>query len=160
MLAALGRGMAARASTIAFATLLGGCAVPRLAGALPEPWSKIRGDAQSVAYHHASGGTIAADITCGDADDVPLDVLTNHLLFGIRDRRELRRTGLIVDGRAALRTRLDGTIDGVRVTLDVVVLKKDGCTYDLLLLASPEVASRREPDFERFIAAFHRRTAP
>jgi hypothetical protein len=147
--------MVPRATSIAFMTLFG-CAAPRHL-TLPEPWLQIRADRQSVAYHHASGGTIAAGVTCGDGDDVPLDVLTNHLLFGVSDRRERARTSMFVDGRAALRTRLEGTVDGVAIALDIVVLKKDGCTCDLLLIASPQVMAQRQPDFERLIAAFRSR---
>lgn len=128
-----------------------GAAVPAHRALLPPPWRPVRTGARA-AWRHADGGTIAANATCGDADDVPLDVLTNHLLFGIEDKRERGRLPLQLAGRAGLRTRLDGTLDGVRVALDLVVLKKDGCTFDLMLIAPP--GTRREPDFDRFVASF------
>jgi hypothetical protein len=121
---------------------------------LPAGWQAVRSDAELRAFHHVEGGTIAAHGSCGDGDDVSLQVLTNHLLFGIEDRHEQSRVPLVVDGRAALRTRLDGTLDGVRVAMDLVVIKKNGCTYDLLLIAPPAQWARRQPAFERFIAGF------
>ena len=117
-------------------------------------WQRLPDAGDRVAFHHDGGGTIAANATCDKADDVPLDVLTNHLLFGIDDRREQTRTPITIDGRAALRTRLDGKLDGVPVALELVVLKKDGCTYDLLLIASPGAFAQREPEFTRFVAGF------
>jgi len=132
-----------------------GCAAPRYRVAEPPAaWQRIGSTGDSLAFHHPAGGVIAANATCDDREDVPLDVLTNHLLFGIEQRRERPRTPLTVDGRGALRTRLSGTLDGVPVALDLVVLKKDGCVYDLLLVAGPAQVAAREPEFERFVAGF------
>ena len=128
-------------------------------GALPAPWRRVQIADGQLAFHHADGGTILAHATCEPRDDVSLNVLTNHLLFGIEQRRELARTPLSVDGRQALRTRLMGTLDGVAVALDLVVLKKDGCMYDLELASAPEVFALRQPDFERFFGGFARYTS-
>ena len=95
--------------------------------------------------------TPRAAISCGDADDVPLDVLTNHLLLGIEGRHERAREPLVLDGRAALRTQLDAQLDGVSVALDLVVLKKDGCTVDLYLVAPRAAFDERRADFDRFV---------
>jgi hypothetical protein len=125
-------------------------------GALPAEWRRVQvGDGQ-LAFHHDDGGTILAHATCEARDDVSLDVLTNHLLFGVEEAREISRAPLSLDGRRALRTRIDGAVDGVPIALDLVVLKKDSCTYDLQLASSPDVFVRRQPDFERFFAGFAR----
>ena len=104
--------------------------------------------------HPVAGGTIASHASCADADDVPLDVLTNHLLFGLEHKQERSRRPLTLDGRAALRTRLEATLDGVPLALDVVVMRKDGCTHDLMLIAPRGDLARLEPEFERFVARF------
>jgi hypothetical protein len=131
------------------------CAQPSYRVArLSDTWQRVRADGNGVAFHHPGGGTIALDVTCSDADDVPLDVLTRHLLIGIDPRQERSRTTLTVDGRGALRTRIDGQLDGVPVSLDLVVLKKDGCTYDLVLIAPPSLLAQRQPEFARFIGSF------
>ena len=130
------------------------CAAPLAAGrgGLPDGWERVRHQGDTVAFHHAGGGTIVRARSCGDGDDVPLDVLTNHLLLGIENRHERARRPLVVDGRAALHTELDATLDGVRVALDLVVFKKDGCTVDVYLVAPlPSFAARRA-DFDRYVA--------
>ncbi len=150
-------GRSARSVILAGALAGAAACAPPLAvgpGPLPAAWREVRRGAESVAFHHGGGGTIAVDTTCEDADDVPLDVSTNHLLIGIEERREHGRARLTVDGRRALRTRVDGVLDGVRVAMDLVVVKKDGCTWDLVLVAAPEVFERRRPEFDRFLAAF------
>jgi hypothetical protein len=125
-------------------------------GALPSEWRRVQVADGQLAFHHDGGGTILAHATCEARGDASLDVLTNHLLFGIEDPRERSRTPLSLDGRRALRTRVDGALDGVPVALDLVVLKKDSCTYDLELASSPEVFAHRQADFERFFIGFAR----
>ncbi len=120
-------------------------------GTLPAAWQRVHDSGDSVAFHNLGGGTIVSATSCGDADDVPLDVLTNHLLLGIEGRRERAREPLVLDGRAALRTRLDATLDGVPVALELVVLKKDGCTIDLYLVAPRPTFDARRADFDRFV---------
>jgi hypothetical protein len=116
----------------------------------------VREDRDGVVFHHQRGGTIARSTSCGDADDVPLDVLVNHELIGVLDRRELDRRAVVLDGRSALRTRLDATVDGVPIALDLVVLKKDGCTVDLYLVAPRDLYESRRSDFDGFVASFSR----
>ena len=141
---------------VALLVVAAGCAGsrPYQLASLPGECTEARARDHSVAFHHRAGGTIVADASCGEGDDVPLDVLTNHLLFGVEDRHELPRIAFQLDGRGALRTRLDGTLDGVRVAFDLVVLKKDGCIFDLYLIAPPDRLLAREPDFDRFVAGF------
>jgi hypothetical protein len=145
-----------RSGPLLVLALAGACAAPRLE--VPAPtggWKAAPAREGGVAYHHAkAGGTIAANRTCEDVEDVPLDVLTNHLLIGVEERKEASRRPLTVAGRGALRTRLDGKIDGVPVGLDLVVLKKDGCVYDLMLVGSPQRVEALAPEFERFVARF------
>jgi hypothetical protein len=135
--------------------LLASCATAPLApGPLSPAWQPARRDGGSVAFHHPSGGTIAAAASCDPEDDLPRHVLMNHLLIGIEQRRESGREITRVAGRDALRTRLRGVLDGVEVAMDLVVLRKGGCTYDLVLVAAPAALERRRPDFDRFLAGF------
>jgi hypothetical protein len=122
-------------------------------GALPRAWQPAR-IGGPLAFHHHEGGSISAHGSCEGSDDVPLDVLTNHLVIGLESRRELERRHIVVDGRAALRTRFDAALDGVPVALDFVVLKKDGCVYDLTLVTQRERFDVRVPDFDGFVNGF------
>jgi hypothetical protein len=123
-------------------------------GWLPASWKQFRLQDGDVGYKHREGGTIYADHFCRASDDVPLDVLTNHLLFDVRAVHELSREKLTIDGRAALRTQVEGEMDGVPITLDLVVLKKDGCTYDMVLISGRNSFAERVPDFDVFVHGF------
>ena len=145
---------AQRPLVLLLAVAASGCAAqlkPRV-GTLPPGWERVRDSGDAVAYHHAGGGTIVSAKSCSDGDDVPLDVLTTHLLLGIEGRVERDRRAFVLDGRAALRTRLDATLDGVPVALDLIVLKKDGCTVDLYLVAPRAAYDERRADFDRFVS--------
>ncbi|MFO0577684.1 MAG: hypothetical protein U1A78_27070 [Polyangia bacterium] len=123
-------------------------------GALPPPWKRIGLRGPDLVFRHPEGGTIATSAQCPCREDVPLHVLTNHLLFGVEAQKEHARAPLTLDGRGALRTQLGGELDGVPIEMDLVVLKKDGCSYDLQLVASPQHIAARRPDFEALVRGF------
>lgn len=129
-------------------------AVSYRVGALPPAWSRSAAHGADLAFHRRDGGTIAVSSHCSASEDVPLDVLTNHLLFGVGAQSEVSRTLFTLDGRAALRTRLGGEVDGVPVELELVVLKKDGCIYDLQLITAASQLSRCQADFDSFVQGF------
>lgn len=59
-----------------------------------------------------------------------------------------------VAGMEALETRMIGLTANTkseRTEIQVIVLKKDRCVYDLMLLGRPETFARSQPDFERFV---------
>ena len=117
-------------------------------------WKRVASTPADLTFRHAGGGVIAAIGSCHQLEDVSLEVLTNHLLLGFDERHVTRQSVVVLDGRRALKSRVDGRIDGVPVRLELVVVRKDDCTYDLQLVAGPEVFEARSSDFERFVAAF------
>lgn len=123
-------------------------------GWLPQSWKHVRIKDGDIAYTHPEGGTIYADHFCRGPNDAPLDVLINHLLFDVRKVHEISRKGMTLDGREALRTQLEAEVDGVPVALDMVVLRKDGCTYDMVLISGPSTFADRVPDFDIFVHGF------
>jgi hypothetical protein len=123
-------------------------------GPLDASWVRDNPTDCNIAFRNPKGGTIMANAICEGIRDVPLDVLTNQALFGLDQKQEHSRETFALDGREAQRTRLSAKLDGVPVELDLVVLKKDGCTYDLQLVAGREVFADREADFWRFVQGF------
>ncbi len=123
-------------------------------GVLPDGWSRSRSHGANLVFQHAQGGMVVVNAECPLQGDAPLHVLTNHLLFGVSAQQEISRTLFTLDGREALRTHLTGQLDGVPIELALVVLKKDGCLYDLQLIAGPGQFAAREPAFTSFVAAF------
>jgi hypothetical protein len=104
-------------------------------GRLGGDWTLVRRGETDIGYYSArAGSVIQLNATCrDDAEAAPLTTLTNHLLIGYTDRRILTQEERALVGRAALHTVVEGELDGVAVTLDLYVVKRDGCIFDLSL---------------------------
>ncbi|WP_044245105.1 hypothetical protein [Chondromyces apiculatus] len=114
----------------------------------PPGWQQIEVSHTAVAFRdEANMATIAINGRCRGEDDVPLAALTQHLFLQFSEREILSQEVVPFDGREAMHTVLQAKLDGVAKKFDVWVLKKDGCVYDLLLVAHP---ARFEADLEAF----------
>src|SRR3954453_21341009 len=102
-------------------------------------WQEVHKEGAAVVfYNHALGAVLEANATCrDDAEAAPLASLTRQLLIGYTERTVRGETTIALAGREALRTRVDAKLDGVPVSLDVVVLRRNGCIYDLSYAAPP-----------------------
>ena len=105
-----------------------------------EAWSPVDpGGADYAWYNQRSRAAIYTDSNCGSRfEDASLDSLLGHLLHGLGGGAPLVEERLSVGGREALLQVREGRVDGMSTRVAAVVLKKDGCTFDLVYLASPE----------------------
>lgn len=117
-------------------------------------WERVRVSGNDLAWTDNSGGVIAVNSECEDHGDPTLKVLTDHLLIGFEERQVLERKPMKVSGRAALLSSLRAELDGVPVRLELLVLKKDGCVYDLTYLGPPGAANEGIPTFRRLVDSF------
>ncbi|WP_437928477.1 hypothetical protein WMF37_04275 [Sorangium sp. So ce291] len=123
--------------------------------AAPASWRQISVSDAAVAYRDdENGATIALNGRCRNEEDVPLISLTNHLFLHFTDREVLKQEVVPFDGREAMHTVLSAKLDGVPKVFDVWVLKKNGCVYDMLLIADPARYAAGEPAFTRMVHGF------
>ena len=125
-------------------------------GALDEGWRLVHQKGTSVGfYSDAVGGVIEANATCrDDADAAPLRALTRQLLIGYTERHIEEQQTVPLDEREALRTRVTAKLDGVPMTLELYVMKRNGCIFDLSYAAPPDAFVRGAGDFQRFVDGF------
>jgi hypothetical protein len=107
-----------------------------------------------LAWHHPGLGTVSVNSTCTEYEDVPSVALLNQLLFGTTQRVYRVDETMTLDGRAAYHVIVDMELDGVPLSLDVYLLKKDGCVYDLTYMASRASAEKGRALFEGFVRSF------
>lgn len=102
-------------------------------------WRSIpAGGADHAWFNDSLGASIYADSNCGKHfEDGVLDDLSTHLTAGIASGAPLREERLILADRDALLRISDGALDGVPVRIGSVVLNKDACTYDLVMVSPP-----------------------
>ena len=131
---------------------------PAYAFEVPLPgdeWQPVPDEPSVLTIAHtqlAAGITIS--VTCHQARDVPLDILTRHLLFGFKSIEILQQAPQVLNGVPALKTVARARLDGREVQLLGLVARRDGCIYDIVYFASPQDYSPGEPSFERMMAGF------
>jgi hypothetical protein len=125
--------------------------------AVPPEWRRIDVSDASVAFRDdAHEASILLNARCGGRDDdTPLRSLTQHLIMGTTDRAFDLEETIPFDAREALHTVMRAKLDGVVMTYDIYVMKKDGCVYDFVYVASPDHFAEGSPAFERFVAGVH-----
>ena len=160
--------MTRRLSIVLFAVLVAGCGAHtkvsggvyhtdhtayRL-GPLGPSWQRHQSDADLAFYDRDLDAMIMINSECPMEHDAPLKVAANTLLMGFTERQTVREELVPLAGREALHRRMRAKLDGVPLTLDLFVLKKDDCLYDLVYLAPPDTAGRGVADFGRLVDGF------
>lgn len=93
--------------------------------------------------------------TCeGHEVDRPLPVLARHLTFGLKPRETVEQDTRDVNGRPAAHSVVRGSLDGVEVAVEAIVVKGSRCVHDFLYVApTPEFESGRR-DFDALVGSF------
>ena len=126
-------------------------------GKPPSTWRRMDAARGLLAFRdEASHATILVNGRCNeDGDDVPLQALMGHLFLRFTERVTDEEEVVAFDGREALRTVLSAKLDGVPKRFSALVFKKDGCVYDMVLIAAPETFADVRPRFDQFVQSFH-----
>lgn len=99
-------------------------------------------------------GVIELHSQCDEQGDSALHQYTDHLRIDWTDWKVVETKEETLAGRAALRTRVTGKLDGVPRASEFVVLKKNGCLFDLRYSTRPEAFERGRADFEQVVEGF------
>ncbi len=127
-------------------------------GELPGGWRRLDSDARAITWYNENyKASISTDAFCGKSfSDRPLDTLGGELASALsNDRKTTSAKDMTLDGRGALRLAVAGTLDGVAVNMDIVVVKKDGCNFDFYAVMPPDAPYDVTSDFEEFFKGFH-----
>lgn len=107
-------------------------------------------------YNAIHGASMATDAYCGEnKTDLAHDVLIQQLLSGVQQQDVIRKENRMIDHRGAKRVVVSGKTDGVAMIYDVVVIKKNACVIDFMLIAPPDHYPKVVDSFEAFFGDFH-----
>ena len=122
----------------------------------PQGWAvKPGGPAELELQRGDPAGGMLADATCDDKTaGRPLNVLSRHLTFGLKDRVPEEGGTLTVDGRPAQRSVVRGSLDGTAIGVEAVVIKGERCVYDFLYVAPAASFETGRGDFRAFVESF------
>jgi hypothetical protein len=101
-------------------------------------WTEVKLETANAAWHNPEmGAALMVNSHCEGVGDSPLEGLTSDLLMGMTEREIVSQERVPWAKREALHSVATGKLDGVERKLELFVLKKDGCVYDIVLDASP-----------------------
>jgi hypothetical protein len=123
-------------------------------GVLDGRFERIDVGDNDLAWHDPTYGTVSVNSTCTEYEDVPARALMNQLLMGTTERAYQVEETVTVDGRAAQHVIADVELDGVPVRINVYLLVKDGCVFDLMHVGARDRNDHAQPVFERFVSGF------
>ena len=121
-------------------------------GVLDGGFRRVDVEGNDLAFYSPGSGSIAVNALCKSYDDVPSEALLNHLLFGTTHRSYLLDEEVTLDGRAARHALVHAELDGVPLRLEIYVLTRANCVFDLSYISDRE--ARAQAQFAQFVRAF------
>lgn len=127
-------------------------------GALSHEWQIMTDKGAQVEWLHKEWGTsIATSALCGSQfEDLPLRLLRQHQLAQMEKVEFIQEKNFMLDGRKALLTQLNAIVDGVPIYVELVVVKKNGCQFDMILaVIDSKHKSMAQKEFRNVYQEFH-----
>lgn len=117
-------------------------------------WRQVKVETANAAWlHDELGASLLVNSHCEGVQDAPLEALANHLLIGWTEREILSERKLELSRREALEREVSAKLDGVPRRVMLLVLKKDGCVYDVVLSSSPAAFARAKKAYEHVVGS-------
>jgi hypothetical protein len=130
-------------------------------GPVAPSWRPVAVESNDAAwFDEVSHGVAHVDHTCERSMDAPLPSLVQHLLIGFTQRETVLEETVAFDNREARHVVVNARLDGVPRSLELYVMKKDGCVYDLGFVAPPERFESGRPAFAEFVRGFRTVRSP
>jgi hypothetical protein len=108
-------------------------------------------DVDFALWDEDEGATIAITVT-PLKEDVELATLARHLLIAFERKRVLSQRAEKINGREALKTVLEGWVEGTEIKAEAYVVKGDGVFYDIIFWAPRETFPRKVEAFHQLLA--------
>lgn len=130
-------------------------------GPVAPSWRRVRVDDNDLAWFDPDTASLVhVDHTCERSQDTPLPALVQHLLIGFTQRTFSLEETVPFDRREARHVVLEARLDGVPRAIELYVMKKDGCVFDLGLVAPPARFAQARVAFDAFARGFRTTRTP
>lgn len=124
-------------------------------GELPTSWKRMSLRYADLAFaNKADGSTLLINSSCDKAEDTPAIALTWHLFIGMTEQKIIEQKPFAVSAREGLETTAEAKIDGIKRKFRMLVLKKNGCVYDIVLSTPPSRFEENLPVYEAALKGF------
>lgn len=150
---------------IACQSLLSGCAflgggnapLPKAKGyeiQAPTNWKEEGREESDKAYRLTSGSIVTINSSCTRNTKVPLEVLTKHLLLGLRNVAVEKQELLEVAGEQGMYSQVRATLEGTLIYSHLFVLPKRNCVFDFSLMNRRPISEKDAEAFLSFVKSF------
>ncbi|HHT9120470.1 MAG TPA: hypothetical protein ACFYD3_08010 [Candidatus Hypogeohydataceae bacterium YC41] len=124
-----------------------------------EGWKSLEMEGADIAMESASGGAafaifIPSRMKKADSGEIPLGVLRTELLLEIKGKKIISSEYLTLAGQQAIRTLLEGKVEGEKVKIEAYTLTKGDLVYDIVYWARPEEFEIYHKDFQQMMESF------
>lgn len=125
-------------------------------GKLSGDWLPMKSRARAISFYNSTyKSSITTDAFCGRlSGDLKLSSLGGEIISALEKRKRIFSREIILDGRSAIRERVEGELDGAAVVVDLVVVRKDACAFDFYAVMPPNADDGVTRDFESFFEGF------
>jgi hypothetical protein len=138
----LGLGKAQKADGITFASPTG-------------HFKKISNSTVDSAWQDSvNGNTLAFLSECNSKTDLTLKTIEAENLAALTNIVIVESKDFTYNDRDALRTIVNGQVDGVPVRMEVVIFKKNNCNYTLSFVGREKYFKSDEAQFNNFVEGF------
>lgn len=100
--------------------------------------------------HKSNGNTIGYSSSCNDPQDPPVEELRRRSLAGFNHQKTKTDDYVPFLGRQAYHTVTEGLVDGVHVTAELLIFKKNFCAYVLAYTGVSKNLAATQNEFEVF----------
>ncbi len=121
----------------------------------PKPFEHITSPGADEAWQDKSHGNLISFLTaCKDPADPSLETIEKDLLSSFEDVKILNTDSSFFDGRESRKTQAQGKVDGISTKLELLVFKKNNCSYSLSYVAVEKNFDQDLPIFHQFLESF------
>ena len=125
----------------------------------PEPlkgWKSLplSEGAQRLYQHSSTGSVLSMSSLCDRYATAPLNRLLRTPLSSLGAYKELEFKNLRISDRDAEQLHVSGSLDGVKVEVVMIVLRKNECIFDFSLQATPQIQNVVKNDFLKMVKGF------
>lgn len=102
----------------------------------------------------ASGSTISYLSDCNNPTDPSLENIFKGITSEIDGVSVINSNRFTYNAREALRSRVAGLVDGVKTNFELIIFKKNNCTYILTFVTMADGNIQDENEFTNFLKGF------
>lgn len=101
-----------------------------------------------------NGNSISVLSECNDTPSASLQQIQEGVIDEITNSNPVEIDHITYNGSDAIHSIIDGTVDGVSTRFELVIFKKQHCTYILTYAGVANVFGDNQRDFETFVKGF------